>query len=509
MAGDDKTSFDPKTWLDPKPGKPVDSGDASAVDFNPKTWIAPAILSADSEAGPSGGGSGPEKVAGKPKLQLAAVGGVLAAVLGGGFWFLGAEPSARSDEAFATGEPGDIGADSSSLYNKAAGMSEEEILALTGSLIENGSNGDKTFAGRQQIFSVTGHQRLMQSLLDLGVPAVEANALGRDVLAALGTGGEEWRVEMWLLDGSTDRGGEPAVQFLSAWRPDGSGVELTRGKNGKFAREDVFSEVTKEFRRAEGVMGDHDFYTVAVNAGIPDSLITEFAKVFSYDFNFAVDVKAGDRFEAMWEVQVSQRGDEVSPPQLVYARMATDKGDRQYFAFIPPGAIEGQWFDPKGQTNVRSLMQTPVDGARISSKFGFRNHPIRKQRILHGGVDFAAPTGTPVYASGDATVQFRGRAGGAGNMIKLDHGEGMITRYLHLHQFVDGLTVGQTVRQGQTIGFVGSTGASTGPHLHYEIIVNDDKLDPLTFDTRKVEPLDGAGLRMFGQHRSRLDAELK
>lgn len=486
MAGDDEASFDPKTWLDPKPKDRSAHDQAEQVDFNPKTWVDPSALG--EKAGTDNPETAVESKSGDNRqiVSIAAAATVVVAALAGSFWLL----SGEEDQPVAPA---------------IAANTDTEASAVTVSAAKADQPEDAPYDGRQQVLSVSGYQGLVQSLLDLGVSATEANALSRNVVAGLGTDSEEWLIEMWVEEDGEDQ----SVQFLSARLANGTGVELTRRPDATFERQDVFSEVSRSLKTAKGEMGDHDFYTVAVNAGLPDSLATEFARVFSYDFSFADEVKAGDEFEAMWEAQVNERGDDVAPPRLVYARMVTGKGEREYFAFTPPGAIEAQWFNSNGETNVRSLMRTPVDGARISSKFGFRNHPIRKQRIRHGGVDFAAPTGTPVYASGDSTVQTKRFSRSAGNMVVLDHGEGMVTRYFHLDDFADGLENGRSVRQGETIGYVGSTGASTGPHLHYEIIVDGEKLDPLTFDTTTVEPLSGDGITMFKQHQATLQDELE
>jgi Peptidase family M23 len=485
---DDDTSFDPKTWLDPKPKDRSQETQDDEVGFDPKTWVQPAGTTARSGQDTPADTTSASAASSRAIASIAGGLFVVLGSIGGAVWFLG--DSGAKEKPAAETLADDV-------YNKPAeGALDEPTIEASGE--------PAPYPGRQQVLSVSGYQGLLQSLLDLGVPAPEAGVLGRDAVAGLGTDTEEWLVEVWVSEGESEK----AVEFMSARLADGKGVELTRGAGGSFEREDVFSQVTRELRQAGGFMGDHDFYTVAVNAGIPDSLTSEFARVFSYDFSFADEVQAGDAFEAMWEAQVDERGTEVAPPRLVYARMETAKGEREYFAFTPPGEIEAQWFSPQGLANVRSLLRTPVDGARISSQFGFRNHPIRQQRLLHGGVDFAAPTGTPVYASGNATVQFRGFHNRAGNFIRLDHGEGMITRYLHLDEFADGLAVGQTIKQGDTIGYVGSTGGSTGPHLHYEIIIDGEKLDPLTFDTSTVEPLIGDGLTMFDQHRSRMENEL-
>lgn len=489
MTGDEGTSFDPKTWLDPKPRDSRDASQDQSTDFNPKTWVDPKIL--DQKVDPGADTTHPAKISGSNRTiaAIAAACVVAMAALGGSLWLLAGEPDEDTAHAKMVADAADTQA-----IGEAETVQDERDVP--------------PYKGRQQVLSVSGYQGLLQTLIDLGVTATEANSIGRDVVAGLGTDAEEWRVDMWLGPQTNTDGDEQAVQFLSARLDDGRGVELTRRSDNGFDREDVFSQISRELRRASGQMGDHDFYTVAVNSGIPDSLATEFAKVFSYDFSFADDVKSGDEFEAMWQVEVDERGEEVSLPKLVYARMVTAKASREYYAFTPPGEIEAQWFSPEGMGNVRSLLRTPVDGARISSKFGFRNHPLRQRRIKHGGVDFAAPTGTPIYASGDSTVQVRRFSRSAGNMVVLDHGEGMVTRYFHLDAFADGLANGQAVKQGQTIGYVGTTGASTGPHLHYEIIVNGEKLDPLTFDTTTVEPLTGEGMTMFGQYRARLQDEL-
>lgn len=470
MAGKEQDSFDPKTWLDPKPRDQSDGDSAGEIDFNPHTWVQPGTSKAEE----------PQPARKSGKLYATVGGGVLAIVaLGAGLAWNG---EAETESPL---------------------VATEEAAALA--LPEPTEAAERTFSGRQRFFTVSGYSGLVQMLIDQGVPVEEAGALGREAIAALDSGDQEMEIEIWLAAGDTGQ----ETQFMEAALATGAKVELTRRSDGGFDRRDVFAEIQTAVRQAEGRMGDTDFYSAAVVAGMPDSLVTPFVKIFSYDFSFADEVNPGDTFIAMWEEQVTDDGQVIDGShRLLYARMVTDKGDREYYSFLPPGAVEAQWFDPSGQANVRSLMRTPVDGARISSQFGMRNHPIRRQRILHGGVDFAAPKGTPIYASGDATVEFRAPAGGAGNLIRLDHGDGMITRYLHLNAFREGLAVGQRVRQGEIIGYVGNTGNSTGPHLHYEIIVNGEKLDPLTFETTKVEPLEGEGLTMFQQEQATVERQL-
>ncbi len=473
MSENNADSFNPKTWLDAKPPTSSSSGANDGPGFDPRSWVGQGEDAADS----------PETPAKGARLKWSVAIGALGAVMLGGFFFL----SSDGEEA------------------NAASSAETMAGEASPTAPETRETPARTFAGKQQLTTVDGYRGLVQTLIDMRVPADEAGALGRETIAALDSADKEMQIEIWLAEGENGQ----ETQFMAASLPSGASVELTRRADGGFDRRDVFAEIRTEIRRVEGEMGETDFYSAAVVAGMPDSLVTPFAKIFSYDFSFADEVDAGDRFMALWQEDVTEDGETVEGSlRLLYARMVTKKGDREYFSFAPPGAVETQWFDTGGQANVRSLMRTPVDGARVSSQFGFRNHPIRQRRILHGGVDFAAPTGTPIYASGDATVDFRAPAGGAGNMVRLAHGDGMITRYLHLSKFRDDLTVGQQVRQGEVIGYVGSTGASTGPHLHYEIIINGEKVDPLTFETTKVEPLVGEGLTMFRQQRALLGEKL-
>ena len=349
-----------------------------------------------------------------------------------------------------------------------------------------------------RIVQVSGVDDLGFSLEAMGVPTGDAFAMAQEAIAALGTQ-EQVRVAVELAD----EGEAKAVRTISAELPNGTSVKLTRQSDGTFKRENILDAATTHVRSVTGTINQNTFYASAVEAGLPDSLTTPFAKAFSFDFDFQREVAIGDTFSATWEETVTESGRNTVPPKLLYVRLNTSKGSKTYYAFTPPDETEQRWFDESGQGNERGLMRTPVDGARITSKYGYRTHPISRAQRKHNGVDFAAPTGTPIYASGDATVLFRGPRGAAGNFIRLGHAEqeGMQTWYMHLDAFAEGLEVGKQVRQGEIIGYVGTTGGSTGPHLHYEIRINGEPLDPLTFETSEVEALAGEALRMFTTQR--------
>lgn len=437
--------------------------------FDPKTWIDPKPVAAKPEVAPA-------EAPGKSGIKLALIVAPLAIafVLSGTFvlW------------------PGSSGETSETPSDAPAAAT-----ANTASI--------PTRATLTRIINVKGMDELGFSLEAMGVPTGDAFAIAQEAIAAIGTA-EEMRVAVELSGGAGDK----SVRTISAELDNGTAVKLTRRSDGTFDRETVLDTATTQVRTVRGVIDQNTFYASAVEAGVPDSLISPFAKAFSFDFDFQRDVGIGDRFTATWEETVTQSGRNTLPPRLLYVQLSTDNGTRSYYAFTPPDEVQQRWFDESGQGNERGLMRTPVDGARITSKYGYRTHPISGRGKKHNGVDFAAPTGTPIYASGDATVAFRGPRGAAGNFIRLDHGEGMQTWYMHLDAFAEDLAVGGDVRQGDIIGYVGTTGGSTGPHLHYEIRMNGEPLDPLTFETSEAEALAGEALTMFTSQREITSAEV-
>jgi murein DD-endopeptidase MepM/ murein hydrolase activator NlpD len=255
----------------------------------------------------------------------------------------------------------------------------------------------------------------------------------------------------------------------------------------------------------KGEMNDLDFYSSAVAAGVTDSLIPTFAQAFVYDFNFQTEIAAGDVFEAVFEQQVNTAKQPVGPPRLLYAAMTTPAKSRALYRFKPPGGEEG-WFDGNGRSVRRSFMRTPVEGARISSRFGPRFHPVLHYTRLHGGIDLAAPVGTPIYASGNGTITSVSPSACAGNMVVMRHDNGWETRYFHLHQYAPDLVPGLKVMQGHVLGGVGNTGTcTTGPHLHYEVHIDGEKVDPESIPTEEGQRLTGEAFAAFLKERDRID----
>lgn len=212
--------------------------------------------------------------------------------------------------------------------------------------------------------------------------------------------------------------------------------------------------------------------------GAPADVANEFVKQMSYAIDFERDVRNADTFEMLFEREVAETGD-VRTGKLLHAVLqSSKKGETIELTRFSPGGENVQFFTPDGVTVKRLLIKTPVDGARQTSGFGWRLHPVLGYSRLHQGTDFAAPSGTPIMAAGFGTVVFAGRHGGHGNYIKLRHQGGYDTAYAHLSGYARGLKVGARVNQGQVIGYVGSTGLSTGPHLHYEVYAGGKAVNP-------------------------------
>ncbi len=342
---------------------------------------------------------------------------------------------------------------------------------------------------------------LASALETAGIAPEEAGIVAQQAAAALGGGGGEIRI---VLDLAQDATGTHLIR-LQASLADGSGAIVGRNEAGEIAAVKVAAELSKEINVVRGEIDATSFYSSAVSAGMTDVLIPDFINAFAFDFDLQMEINPGDTFEVAYEQTVSATGETVGAPKLLYASLRTQAKSRAIYRFQPTGEEAG-WYDGNGASTVRSFMRTPVDGARISSKFGYRIHPIYGYSKLHGGTDFAAPQGTPIYASGDAVVEFAGMKGCNGNFTRLHHDNGWYTHYLHQVKYADGIAVGARVKQGQVIGFVGTTGCSTGPHLHYEVVIDGAKVDPLSIKTESGRKgIEGAALAAFKQERDRID----
>ena len=254
-----------------------------------------------------------------------------------------------------------------------------------------------------------------------------------------------------------------------------------------FAFEEVVEPPEVAVGTATGVI-DTSLFEAGLQAGLSDSLIMQMAEIFGWDVDFALDIRSGDRFALVFEEQFKD-GEKIGEGPIVAAEF-TNRGRRiRAVRYVDPTG-RAAYFSPDGRSMRKAFLRTPVNFTRISSRFSFsRRHPVLHRMRAHRGVDYAAPRGTAVKASGDGRVVFAGRNGGYGRTVVLRHGSVYTTLYAHLSRISKGIRPGKRVEQGQTIGYVGSTGLATGPHLHYEFRVRGVHRDPLRVKLPQAAPL--------------------
>ena len=244
-------------------------------------------------------------------------------------------------------------------------------------------------------------------------------------------------------------------------------------------------------------------YKAATDEKIPANIIIEFARIYGFQVDFQRDIRKQDKFQIMYEIFLNDKNEIIETGEILFANLKLSGQDNGLYYFDKEGS-EGH-YDKNGKSVKKALMKTPINGARLSSPFGMRKHPIDGYNKMHRGTDFAAPTGTPIMASGDGVVKKAGWCGGGGNCVKIRHNSTYQTIYAHMSKFARGIKAGVRVKQGQTIGYVGSTGKSTGPHLHYEVIVNGKKVNSQKLKLPSGKILKGKERKLFETKKIKLD----
>ena len=236
-------------------------------------------------------------------------------------------------------------------------------------------------------------------------------------------------------------------------------------------------------------------YKSAIDENIPANIIIDFAGIYGFQVDFQRDIRKKDKFQIMYEIFLNEKGEIIETGEILFANLKLSGQDNSLYYFDEQGS-QGH-YDKNGRSVKKALMKTPINGARLSSPFGMRKHPIDGYNKMHKGTDFAAPMGTPIMASGDGVVKKAGWCGGGGNCVKIKHNSTYQTVYAHMSKFARGIKAGVRVKQGQTIGYVGSTGKSTGPHLHYEVIVNGKKINSQKLKLPSGKVLKGKHRKLF------------
>lgn len=282
-------------------------------------------------------------------------------------------------------------------------------------------------------------------------------------------------------------------------------VAVRRAADGEYSGLELIAELETGNVRARGTINS-SLFLAAADAGVPAAITVEMIRMYSYDIDFQREIRQGDTFEVLFTRDYDENGDAVREGNVLYASMNVRGRERRLWRHEPGDGENWDYFDEQGRSMRKFLMKTPIDGARISSNFGNRRHPILGYTRLHAGTDFAAPSGTPIYAAGNGTIEMSQRNGSFGNYVRIRHANGYQTAYAHMRGFGRGIRRGVRVTQGQVIGYVGTTGRSTGPHLHYEVIHNGNKVNPQNIRVPTGRTLTGDTLRGFQEARASIDS---
>ncbi|MGE0256237.1 MAG: peptidoglycan DD-metalloendopeptidase family protein [Alphaproteobacteria bacterium] len=275
-------------------------------------------------------------------------------------------------------------------------------------------------------------------------------------------------------------------------------VAVRQARDGRYRAEQQAVPLDRRVERAAGVISS-SLYVDGTAAGMSPGTLNELIRLYSFEVDFQREIQEGDGFEALYERWYDKAGEAVRDGDVLYARLVLSGADLPLYRY-ETSAGNVDWFNLKGESVRKALMKTPIDGARLSSTFGPRRHPVLGFTRQHSGVDFAAPTGTPIYAAGDGRIVLAGPKGGYGNYILLRHNTTWDTAYAHMKGFARGIRQGARVRQGDIIGYVGTTGMSTGPHLHYEVHRDGKPINPLSIKLPSGETLAGRELERFRRH---------
>ena len=336
---------------------------------------------------------------------------------------------------------------------------------------------------------------LMALLVEAGVPRGEAQAAITAVSRVYRPRGIKPGLRVTVTRRADGPGDPPLLRALDLAVDAKRRIALRRNDAGAFQAESIERRLTARAVQAGGVIKS-SLYLAGQRAQVPPGVLAKLIRIFSFDVDFQRDVRSGDSFAVMFERLHDETGAAVAEGAILIAEMVL-RGKRMRLTRhrAQDGSVD--YFDAKGRSVRQALVLTPIDGARISSGFGRRRHPILGYTKMHRGTDFAAPSGTPVYAAGRGVVETAGRNGAYGRYIRIRHNATYKTAYAHLKGYARGIKRGKRLEQGQVIGYVGSSGRSTGPHLHYEILRNGKQINPKRLNLPSGRTLKGAELARF------------
>lgn len=305
------------------------------------------------------------------------------------------------------------------------------------------------------------------------------------------------RIEIELVDFAKDS--QPKAKRVTIYQ-DIHKVEATYDQaNASFSTKKTTLPLQWEVKLVSTTING-SLYSSARKAGADPTIISQLISLFSYNVDFQRDLQAGDGLQIMYEYQTDFRRKVAKNPKILYASINLNGNKKEVYRHeLPSGGID--YYDAKGNSVKRSLLRTPINGAKISSTYGLRTHPVLGYSRMHQGLDYSAQKGTPILAAGDGHVEFmKNQARGYGKHVQIKHNANYATLYAHMSRFASHIKPGGRVKQGDIIGYVGDTGLATGPHLHYEVIENGKKVNPSKMKSHKIMPLKGTELARFKEH---------
>lgn len=366
----------------------------------------------------------------------------------------------------------------------------------------------------QTVVAIAPGDTMMNLLTDIGIERQDAyyaiEAFGDVYDPRRIRAGQEFNVEYEVLPPVEEGSADDQLRLINlSMRTAPDREVFVRWDNSAedFVGEARDIELTERFMRGRATI-DSSLYLSANEIGVPDAVTVEMIRLFSHSVDFQRDIRSGDSFDVYYSRKYDEDGEPVMMGDVLYASMTTRGRQRALYRFTTPDDGLTDYYDENGQSMRSFLMRTPIDGARISSTFGPRRHPVLGYNRMHKGTDFAAPTGTPIYAAGNGTVVRASTYGSYGNYVRIRHANGYETAYAHMNAYGPGIRSGVRVEQGQIIGYVGATGRVTGAHLHYEVLYNNEQVNPQTIDLPSGRRLEGDVLEAFDTERARIEAQM-
>lgn len=310
-----------------------------------------------------------------------------------------------------------------------------------------------------------------------------------------------------VFKGHYPGGKHPLLQSVAFQPSVERTITVARLDDGRFEARAQVRVLQAKGARAEGVIRG-SLYQSALSAGVPDGVIVDMIRIYSHAVDFQREIRTGDSFDVLFTAYTDESGVALKSGAIDFVQLTLSGKRKPLYRFMSQTEGSTDYYTPDGKSGRRLLMRTPIDGARLSSGFGMRRHPVLGYSKMHKGVDFAAPTGTPIMAAGSGVVRKARWFGSFGKYVRIAHANGYETAYAHLSRIAPGVREGSRVRQGQVIGHVGSTGRSTGPHLHYEVMARSRQINPMDVKLPTGTTLAGTELAAFRAHVARVNAVL-